>query len=109
MPYYPPPDTSASAEEREALSRLAPLRRTLEGLVRRQLQRQGPRREIPEREVDAAVAGHWTLILEAYRLGVRQVARGLHRAEGLDHEMVTQSLDYALRDQLLEDAEKRKR
>lgn len=109
MAYYPPPDTNASAEEREALSRLAPLRRTLEGLIRRQLQRQAPRAEIPEREIQAAVAGHWTLILEAYRLGVRQVARGLHRAEGLDHEMVAQSLDYALRDQLLADAEKKRR
>ncbi len=38
----------------------------------------------------------WTLILEAFRRGVQGVHEGLHRAEGIDHAMIDQSLAFAL-------------
>lgn len=108
MALYETPDTSASSEEREALSTLAPVRTTLERMLRRQLAR-GRTPPPAEPEIQAALAQHWTLILEAYKRGVRTVTRGLHRAEGLDHEMVDQALDFALIDQLGEDAERRRK
>lgn len=105
---YPPPDTSASTEERQALSVLAPLRSTLERMMQRQLTI--ALGKPPEsRLLSSMVERHWTLILEAYRQGVRTVNRGLHRAEGLDHEMVDQAVDYALRDQLGADAAQKAR
>jgi len=105
---YPEPDFSASPEEREALRTLAPVRATLERITRKTLERAGGG-ELDPLQLRIAVEAHWTLILEGYRRGVRMVHRGLHRAEGLDHALVDQAVDFALRELLEDDREQRER
>jgi hypothetical protein len=90
---YPTPEVSISADERGVVKQLAPLRRTLEKLVRSQHERHGP---VSESAYAAAVELHYTLLLEAYNRGVSTMRVGLHRGEGVDHEMIDASVAFAL-------------
>lgn len=109
--FYPDADTSATAEEREALTTLAPVRMTLERVTRKMLERAaGPTAPpIDPKLVELAIEAHWTLILESYRRGVRLVHRAMHRGEGLDHQMIDQAVDFAMRDMLEEQSRVRAR
>ena len=104
MSAYPDPDTNATSEEREALTILSPVRMTLERVTRRMLERANGGQPVDDKLVQLAVEAHWTLILESYRRGVRMVHRAMHRGEGLDHQMIDQAIDFALRDMLDEQA-----
>lgn len=104
MSAYPEPDTNATSEEREVLTTLSPVRITLERITRKMLERAAPGAPVDDKLVLLAVEAHWTLILESYRRGVRMVHRAMHRGEGLDHQMIDQALDFALRDMLDEQA-----
>jgi hypothetical protein len=97
------PDTRIGPEERQALSVLAPVRVTLERIVKKSLeQAAGPGKPIPEAQLRMVVDAHWALVLEGFRRGVRLMQRGLHRGEGLDHTMIDQAVDFAMRDYLEE-------
>lgn len=88
-------DSAVGAEERYTLRQLAPMRRTLEQLLR-QVHERNPRGVI-EPELAADVERMWTVVLEAYRQGVETMTRGLHRAEGVDHEMISEAAEYGMR------------
>jgi hypothetical protein len=90
---YPTPEVAISADERGVIKQLAPLRRTLEKLVRSQHERHGP---VSESAYAAAVELHYTLLLEAYNRGVSTMRVGLHRGEGVDHETLDDAISYAL-------------
>lgn len=89
------PGIRVSPDERAIYAALAPLRTTLEAHVaQRHAQLRG--KEPDPHAVTAEVEVLWTLVLEAYRRGVSSLHQGLRRAEGIDHEMLSQSLDFAL-------------
>jgi hypothetical protein len=90
---YPTPEVSISADERGVIKQLAPLRRTLEKLVRSQHERHGP---ASESAYAADVELHYTLLLEAYHRGVSTMRVGLHRGEGVDNEQLDVAIGYAL-------------
>jgi hypothetical protein len=90
---YPAPEVSVSSGERGVIRQLVPLRATLEKFVRAQHERHGPMNE-PTYSADVEVL--WTLLLEAYTRGVGAVRTGLHQGEGIDHEMVDESVAFAL-------------
>lgn len=90
---YPAPEVSLGAGERGVIKQLVPLRATLEQFVRAQHERHGPVQG-PSYSADVEVL--WTLLLEAYTRGVSAVRTGLHQGEGVDHEMVDQSVAFAL-------------
>lgn len=87
-----------TAEERQVLGTLAPLRRTVTSLVTRMHEALGPSGELDARRLEADVEALWTVVLEAYRRGVGAVHAGMHRAEGIDHAMADEALDFALRE-----------
>ena len=89
------PGIRLGPDERDALVTLAPLRTTLERHVLTRT-RQLLGREPTQPELKAEVELLWTIVLEAFHRGVRGIHRGLHRAEGVDHEMLDESLAFAL-------------
>jgi hypothetical protein len=89
------PDPRVSPDERRTLTAIAPLRVTTERLVRRMHQQRG---QVDERGVEVDTEQLMTVVLEAYRRGVTAMHQGLHRAEGIDHGLMDEALDFALRD-----------
>jgi hypothetical protein len=89
------PQIRVSPDERAALMQLAPLRTTIERIVT-QRHEQLLGRPADPRAVNAEVEMLWTIVLEAFRRGVRGLRQGLHRGSGIDHEMLDQALQFAL-------------
>lgn len=89
------PGIRVSPDERDTLAALAPIRVTLEKHVREHMSALLGK-EAPDHAVLAEVEVLWTLVLEAFRRGIRGMHEGLHRSEGVDHEMADQAMDYAL-------------
>lgn len=88
------PGIRVSPDERLTLIALAPLRATLEKYVTRRYEVLTGKAE--PHAVAAEVELLWTIILEAFRRGVRGMHEGLHRGEGVDHEMLDQAMSFAL-------------
>lgn len=83
-----------SEDEKRALHVLAGVRVTIERLVRRMHEDRGV---VDEAKLKADTEAMWTVALEAYRRGATEVHWAMHNyGEGVDHEMLDESFEYAL-------------
>lgn len=90
-----PGHVGIGADERAVLSLLAPLRKSLERIVQeRHVMLTGgpPDPKLLQAEVELL----WTVVLAAFQRGVSVMHRGMHRAEGVDHKLADEALNYAL-------------
>lgn len=92
------PDFTISKDDQEALGVLAPIRVTVERIARRRhdLYARAAKLPVNEPAILADVEAMWSVVLETYRRGCSMVVRGLRVAEGVDHEMIDDALEYGL-------------